>query len=150
MKKLIFTAFATSMLFLGGCATSSGAYTQSDVGNVQIIKRGTVVSAEMINAPDDGAGTILGAIAGGIIGAQFGGTNTDRALAGVGGAIAGGAAGNALNSSTAQKLTIQLDDGTEIQTIKNVNSNSPMSFRNGDRVRVYFEGSRVRNIALAQ
>ncbi|MFW5990075.1 MAG: hypothetical protein ACOCP1_01610, partial [Campylobacterales bacterium] len=87
MKKIIFTALITGMFFLGGCANSSGAYTQSDVGSVEVIKRGTVLSAQMMDAPDDGVGTVIVAIAGGVIGAQFGGTNTDRALAGVGGAL---------------------------------------------------------------
>ena len=124
-------------------------YTQANGGQTQIIKSGTVLSAKMIQVNDDGTGTILGAIAGGLIGAQFGGTNTDKALAGVGGAIAGGALGNTVNSSTGQELTIRLDDGTEIRTVKNVNSNSPMSFRDGDRVRVFFEGGRVAEVVLA-
>lgn len=150
MKKVAYSIAVVTALSFSGCALGGGGgYTQANVGQTQIIKSGTVLSAKMIQVNDDGTGTILGAIAGGLIGAQFGGTNTDKALAGVGGAIAGGALGNTVNSSTGQELTIRLDDGTEIRTVKNVNSNSPMSFRDGDRVRVFFEGGRVAEVVLA-
>jgi len=151
VRKIFYSIVATGLLTFSGCALGGGGgYSQMNVGQTQIVKAGTVVSARMVNVSDDGVGTVLGAIAGGLIGAQFGGTNTDKALAGVGGALAGGALGNTVNSSTGQELTIRLDDGTEIRTVKNVNSNSPMSFRNGDRVRVYFQNSQVADVVLAQ
>jgi len=45
---------------------------------------------------DTAAGTVVGAVAGGVIGNQFGGGADDRAAATIGGAILGGIAGNAI------------------------------------------------------
>lgn len=41
-------------------------------------------------------GTVVGAVAGGAIGSQFGGGSDDRAMAALGGAVLGGIAGNAI------------------------------------------------------
>lgn len=151
MKKIALSLATIALLAFNGCALGGGGgYTQADVGQVQTMVQGTVESANWVNVGDGGGATLLGAIAGGLIGAQFGGTNTDKALAGVGGALAGGAIGNAVNSSSGQELVIKLDNGQQIRTVKNVNSNSPLSFRPGDRVMVYFQGGQVADVRLAR
>ena len=52
LKAQIYALLVGSALILGGCASSSG-YTQSNVGDVKSVKRGTVLEARGLKIGDD-------------------------------------------------------------------------------------------------
>ena len=115
----------SSLLFLGiatvaGCATHKGpnTFNRSEVGAKQTVS----------------AGTVTGAVLGGLAGSTVGGGRGQTAAT-VGGAAAGAAVGNAASSSTAPgvEVTVQLDDGRTVAVVQAGTSNE---FRTGDRVNV--------------
>lgn len=131
---------------------SPDAYNLNEIGGAQETYQGTVTSVETvkIQANNANAGTGIGAVAGGLTGAMFGGGNAKYATA-AGGAILGGIAGNqidkAVNNTTGQRITVRLDqsrNGTRNYTVvQAVGKNNPIYV--GQRVRVIIgnAGSRV-------
>ncbi|HUP92925.1 MAG TPA: glycine zipper 2TM domain-containing protein [Solimonas sp.] len=98
---------------------------------------GTIASIEPVKAKGDasGAGAIMGAIAGGVIGHQFGsGKGNDAATAA--GAIGGGLAGHEIEKNmkgtTYYKVTVMMENGTS----RTVNLNTTQGISVGSRVRV--------------
>ena len=112
---------------------SPNTYNLNEIGGAQETYTGTVTSVEnvKIQANNANTGTGIGAVAGGLTGAMFGGGNAKFATA-AGGAILGGIAGN------------QKRNGTRNYTVVQVASrNNPIQV--GQRVRVIIgnNGSRV-------
>lgn len=134
------------MLGFGGCAARSG-YTQHNVGEVQVVYHGTVVAERVVEIGDEGTGTVLGAIAGGVLGSQVG-KGSGKTAATIGGAVVGGAVGHEVAKSTGQELTISLENGQTITTVMRLDKNNPFYFRKGDRVSVYMTSGRVTQIRL--
>lgn len=119
MNKMLFMSGAVvALLAVSGCAPRIGANNVSIHGAGQMSEtlRGTIVAArpvtisassqEMDNQP--GAGALIGAVGGGLLGSQIG-QGKGSVLAGVAGAAAGGFAGHMIG----QKLTDQ--EGMEYQ-----------------------------------
>lgn len=147
-QSLTFILIALGILLSSGCS-SAHSYNQTSVGQVEQVYRGTVASVRQIDIKDSGAGTVLGAVAGGLIGNQFGPKGSGEKTAGtVIGALGGAYAGNQINQDSGQELIINLDDGREIRTVHRVDKNTPYSFRAGDRVRVYYRGGRFSEIKM--
>ena len=91
MNKLSFL-FALPVVISGlsGCASdiNSNYYSTSSVGQLNQAQGCTVVSVRPIKvSTQNGAGTAVGSIAGGIAGSQIGGGSTAHLLGAVGGAI---------------------------------------------------------------
>jgi len=106
---------------LSGCASDidSNYYSTSSVGQLNQAMGCSVVSVRPIHvATQNGAGTAIGGIAGGIAGSQIGGGNTAHLLGAVGGAILGGMAGNAaqkgLTSQQGYEYIVRLDNGSTV------------------------------------
>lgn len=106
-----------------GCASDidSNYYSTGSVGQVSQAQGCTVVSVRPIKvSTQNGAGTAIGGIAGGIAGSQIGGGNTAHLLGAVGGAILGGFAGNAaqegLTSQQGYEYIVRLDNGNTVST----------------------------------
>ncbi|HJT96936.1 MAG TPA: glycine zipper 2TM domain-containing protein [Rhodanobacteraceae bacterium] len=100
---------------------------------------GTVVGIEQVSRKDDhvGAGTAIGAIAGGVLGSTVGKGN-GRTAATVGGAVAGGAIGHQVEKNNrdrdyAWRFIVDMDSGRRVTVVQRDNSD----IREGDRVRVY-------------
>ncbi len=79
----------------------------------------------------EGTGTLVGAVAGGLIGSQIGGTGRDRLAAGVAGALIGGLIGNRIGAA--------LDDedkrrayAAQVEALEAGPSGAPVSWRNSD------------------
>ena len=99
----------------------SNYYSTGSVGQVSQAQGCTVVSVRPIKvSTQNGAGTAIGGIAGGIAGSQIGGGNTAHLLGAVGGAILGGFAGNAaqegLTSQQGYEYIVRLDNGNTVST----------------------------------
>ena len=102
-------------------AIDSNYYSTGSVGQVSQAQGCTVVSVRPIKvSTQNGAGTAIGGIAGGIAGSQIGGGNTAHLLGAVGGAILGGFAGNAaqegLTSQQGYEYIVRLDNGNTVST----------------------------------
>ena len=115
---------------------SPNTYNLNEIGGAQETYTGTVTSVEnvKIQANNANTGTGIGAVAGGLTGAMFGG-------------IAGNQIDKAVNNTTGERITVRLDqkrNGTRNYTVVQVASrNNPIQV--GQRVRVIIgnNGSRV-------
>ncbi len=101
----IAAASAVAALALAACSTTTTRQTTyypdgSTESHVTVDQQGvgrTYSAYSYDGCRDDAAaGTVVGAVAGGVIGNQFGNGADDRAAATIGGAILGGIAGNAI------------------------------------------------------
>jgi outer membrane lipoprotein SlyB len=125
---------------LGAAVISSGSALARDrdyderSGNC-----GTVTSVEQVKHKDShvGAGTAIGAIAGGVLGSTIG-KGDGRTAATVGGAVAGGAIGHQVEKNNrsadyAWRFGVRMDNGRYVSVTQGDNAD----VREGDRVRVY-------------
>jgi len=99
---------------------------------------GTVVAVQQVKHKDKhlGAGTAIGAIAGGVLGNQVG-KGDGRTAATVGGAVAGGAIGHQVEKSNRDtsyswRFSVDMDNGRRVTVMQADNPD----VQNGDRVRV--------------
>ena len=111
-------------------STYSRPAPYSDEGTVRAIDVIPVASRP------SGAGAVLGAIVGGVVGNQFG-SGSGRALTTIGGAVAGGGAGNAVEQRTRRgdevyRVSVRFDDGS----IRDFDYQQVGNLRVGDRVRL--------------
>jgi len=116
----------------GNCAIAEG---QGDYG--------TVTAIEIYRASDNqpiNAGTVLGGIAGGVIGHQIG-SGRGNTAATVVGTIGGAVVGNEIEKNRVQtpryRITVKLDSGSSLV----VEGKGDVNFRVGDRVGV--DGNRL-------
>ncbi len=133
-------------LFFTGC--SDKLYTQSSVGQIENLHRAEVIAVRDVEIKDDGSGMVIGGVGGGALGSLFGGTTQDKQIATVVGAIAGAALGSQVNKNAGQELLLRLANGSEIVTLHKISKNTPYSFREGDRVKVYMTGGKISRIYL--
>lgn len=122
-KYALLLALPLTAAGIAGCASDidSNYYSTGSVGQVSQVQGCTVVSVRPIKvSTQNGAGTAIGGIAGGIAGSQIGGGNTAHLLGAVGGAILGGFAGNAaqegLTSQQGYEYIVRLDNGNTVST----------------------------------
>ncbi|MFZ5556246.1 MAG: glycine zipper 2TM domain-containing protein [Pseudomonadota bacterium] len=136
----------------GGCADLGGtrygeqAAPVATAGEPETARYGKVTGLEVIQVDKDyqfGVGTVAGAVAGGILGHQFGG-GSGKTLLTIGGALAGAAAGTAaeskLNKQDAQKVTVAMQTGGSVTIVQPVDSR----LKNGMPVRVIGSGGTAR------
>lgn len=122
-KYALLLALPLTAAGIAGCASDidSNYYSTGSVSQVSQAQGCTVVSVRPIKvSTQNGAGTAIGGIAGGIAGSQIGGGNTAHLLGAVGGAILGGFAGNAaqegLTSQQGYEYIVRLDNGNTVST----------------------------------
>lgn len=122
-KYALLLALPLTAAGIAGCASDidSNYYSTGSVGQVSQAQGCTVVSVRPIKvSTQNGTGTAIGGIAGGIAGSQIGGGNTAHLLGAVGGAILGGFAGNAaqegLTSQQGYEYIVRLDNGNTVST----------------------------------
>ncbi|MDR2666628.1 MAG: glycine zipper 2TM domain-containing protein [Holosporales bacterium] len=122
---------------LCGCANdfSGNRYDSANIGEVSKTDSGTVMSLRRVELKDDkiGVGTVLGAVGGGLVGSAFGGGNA-KFLTAAAGAVAGGAAGHAIENKAQDGIeyTIKLDTGAVVTIAQGVTPQISV----GQRVRV--------------
>jgi outer membrane lipoprotein SlyB len=120
-------------LLLGGCASPN-----SRSGDSPVYRQGVVDRIEVLRKGDTNniAGTVLGGIAGGLLGHQVGGGSGQTAatiLGSVGGAVAGNQVQkNARGSNETFRVTVRYDNGAT-ETIHQDDINE---MRVGDKVRI--------------
>lgn len=136
--RLIGSATVITAILLAGCAGpqsrpyDSPTYRQGVVDRIEVIKKGD---------NNNVAGTIIGGIAGGLLGHQIGGGSGQTAatiVGGVGGAVAGSQVQQRTRGANeAFRVTVRFQNGAT-ETIR---QDDISDLRTGDRVRV--EGGRV-------
>ena len=154
LRTLGFAAAAAGVLATAGCATYDQPYAYDSYGApvygsppytvyerpvavVPAEQYGVVESIDLYRAgggPPTGLGAIIGGIAGGIIGHQFGAGHGNTAAT-IGGAVAGGLVGNEIERSNPRdryRIRVRLDNGSVIDLA----DAGEGQLRVGDRVRV--------------
>jgi len=119
---------------LGGARYGERAAPVSSAGEPASARYGRVTGLETVQMDKDykfGIGTVVGAVAGGIIGHQFGG-GTGQTLLTIGGTLAGAAAESKLKKQDAQKVTVAMQSGGTVVIIQSVDSR----LRNGMNVQI--------------
>ncbi|MGH8171587.1 MAG: glycine zipper 2TM domain-containing protein [Rhodanobacteraceae bacterium] len=129
--------FATAAL-LGAAVIGSGSALARNDDDSRCGNCGTVVNVSEVQNKDThlGAGTAIGAVAGGVLGNQVG-KGDGRKAATVAGAVAGGAIGHSVEKSNrethyAWRFSVDMDNGRRVTVTQNDNPD----VRSGDRVRV--------------
>lgn len=153
MKKHLLTGLMASLMILGatGCTPNiSPDVTQaSDANEVQTAVEGVIVSKRVVTVKGDNMiGTLAGAGLGAIAGSAVGGGSRVPAMAAIGGALIGGAAGNAIEN----KMTTQ--QGIEyVIRLTQTDSNTVTVQRTGFRAattKVSSQSSANRYITVVQ
>ncbi|HSH95982.1 MAG TPA: glycine zipper 2TM domain-containing protein [Roseimicrobium sp.] len=133
MKALLLTA----LVILSGCATQSGEIEA---------RYGRVEQLESVMVDGDsrfGVGTVIGAVAGGILGNQIGG-GSGKAVATAAGVVAGGVIGNKVENKhekrPGHRVVVRLDGGGSVGVTQPADQN----LRVGDRVRIDGSGEDAR------
>lgn len=150
MKKNIkFYFLSLVLLVLIGCDYATGSrYGYEEVGQIQVVKFGTVVAVRDIDiiASNSGAGGLAGAATGATVGANAGSGSGELAGAVVG-AVVGGVAGSALEQLIRNRggveYTVTLQNGKTITVAQNI-SEKDIFHNKGDRVMVQINGKYQR------
>ena len=136
----IFSVVAMVSLLLSGCTTESRSgniYSRDQARTSHSVYYGTILRVEdvTIEGSSSGMGTLAGGAVGGVLGSTVGG-GTGRTLSTVGGAIAGGLTGSAIEkgatTSAGVELEVELDNGELLVVVQEKDT----VYRVGDRVRI--------------
>jgi outer membrane lipoprotein SlyB len=146
-NKTILTLFL--FLALSACQFATQTrYGYKEVGQVQVVKFGTVVAVRDIDiiADNSGSGALGGAVTGGTVGANA--ASGSGAVAGaVVGAVIGGNIGSALEQLVRNRggveYTVTLENGKTITVAQNI-SEKDVFHEAGDRVMVQINGEYQR------
>ena len=138
IKRLIAISITGAAILLAGCAAQQPSYNSAPA-----YRQGTVDRIEVIRKGDSNniAGTIIGGIAGGLLGHQIGGGSGQTAatiIGGVGGAVAGNQVQQRTRGANETfRVTVRYENGAT----ETINQEDISDMRTGDRVRV--EGGRI-------
>lgn len=142
MHKLFLIGVMSSLVLLGGCASSlsGSAYERRQARTAQDVQMGMVehVREVQIEGTKSGVGSSAGAVIGGAAGGNAGGGrgSLGRVVGGVAGAVIGGVAGAATEEGVTRQrgleITVKLDSGRMLAVVQA----SDEDFRVGDRVRI--------------
>ena len=148
--KTKFLACLPAVMLFASCAqdTMTGdVYSQRDARQAQAVSTGKITSVRPVKIEGDHtAGTIVGGIAGGLLGSNIGQGRAANTAGAVGGALVGGALGShaqqAMGSRNGIEITVRLDKGGSLSVVQQVNPREQFSV--GDRVRVLSSGGSSR------
>jgi outer membrane lipoprotein SlyB len=139
---------AAICLPLAACGPShtSETYKPSELQRSGQVASGRIIAVEdvPVSGTSSGLGAIGGGVAGGALGASLASGRTGSILAGVGGAIIGSLAGNAVEQGMTRgrgtRFHVQMDDGSVINVVQTNEAN----LQTGDRVMVLEGGGKTR------
>lgn len=122
-------------------------YQKRDIRQAQSVNTGKITSIRRVKIEGDhGAGTLVGAVGGGLLGSQLGKGSAAHTAGAVGGALVGGAVGSHVEQSMGTRngleITVRLDQGGSISVVQEANPRE--LFYVGDRVRVLSSGGSTR------
>lgn len=142
MKKVITVLFVGLILLLSGCARHQGyEYEGRSYTQLKEVRTGEVIDQRFVVVTDDGKGTFLGALVGGVLGSTMGG-GKGKVLTTIGGGVLGGVVGSEAGKANAEELTVALDSGEVVVVVVKGAGN----FLIGDRVRIVMSGRNVETV----
>lgn len=148
MKKgALALALTTGLLFINGCADLGfgSGISPAATESVMTYDTGTVQDVKAVVVKDNGAGTLVGAATGAVLGHMIGG-GRGKDLATLGGGLLGAYAGNQIASANAQELTVRLDNGRGNVVVVA----KGLRFSPGQRVRIVKNGSQLVSVEALQ
>ncbi|MHB1084902.1 MAG: outer membrane lipoprotein [Thiobacillus sp.] len=143
MNQRIAVPLLLAVSLVGGCADmgSLGGTKYGESGSAtarQSDRAGTIARLETIQVDDKyklGVGTAVGAVAGGLLGAGMGDSNTATVAGAVLGGVAGTYAESKIKKQDAQRITVNMRTGGTITLTQ------PLDGRLREGMRVHVEGS---------
>ena len=131
------------VFFVSGCADLGvgGGMSPVVTQSVMTYDTGTVQSVKAVVVKDNGAGTLVGAATGAVLGHMIGG-GRGKDLATLGGGLLGAYAGDQIASANAQELTVRLDNGRGNVVVVA----KGLRFSPGQRIRIVKNGSRLVSV----
>ena len=151
MQKVVLrVVFMGSLFFsLGGCVASlqGDSYSRGETRQIQEVEYGIVIktNAVVIEGQDTGAGSLPGAIVGGIAGSSIGegkGQQIVSILGAVGGAVLGSVFEENVTRTQGLELTIKMESGLVLSIVQEVKSID--EFKKGQAVQVIRQGQLAR------
>jgi len=141
-KSIVSGVLVVSALIMSGCVNTLSLPTisQNSANRVMTYETGTVTAVRDVIIKDNGAGTLLGAVTGAVLGNMIG-KGKGRKLATLGGGLVGAYAGNQSGMANAQELTVHLDKGMDIIVVA-----KGVKFSIGSRVKIIKDGNKVVSI----
>jgi outer membrane lipoprotein SlyB len=149
MKSKLLILISTALLF-SSCAQDSltgDAYSRGEAGMAQSVHMGRITSIRPVQIEGGNeTGSLLGAVAGGLLGSQLGGGHTAHTAGAIGGVLAGSALGShaqkSMSSRNGLEITVKLDRGDSVSVVQEFSPRD--NFTVGSRVRVLSNGGRTR------
>jgi len=141
MRKFLLAISVVMALLLAGCASLEGPeYSGASYQEIKTYEIGTIESIRPVVITDNGAGTFIGALVGGVLGSTVGG-GRGSALATLAGGLGGAYVGSQVNKANAQELSVKLDNGQDIVVVS-----KGKEFIVGDRVKIIKDGNQVDQV----
>ena len=147
LKTLKILSILSLSLMLGACASThrGDAYERDELGKQVTVRKGTVLATRIVKVEGDHEiGTIAGAVIGGALASEAGGSDAVRVAAGVAGAVVGGAIGavaqRKLTEGEALEVIVRHEDEDNAVAII---QDGQESFGAGQKVLVLY-GQRIR------
>jgi len=140
MKKLSYALITALLLMFTGCANKGPEYEAGSYSQIKQISYGEVIENRDVVIKDGGGGKFLGAIVGGVLGSTMG-AGDGKTLMVLGGALAGGYAGNEAGKANAEELTVRLENGEIVVVVT-----KGEVFGVGDRVKIIKDGNKVASV----
>jgi len=135
-------------LALYGCEapTSATTFTPAQAQQAQVVELGVVetVRPVTIQPGPTGVGAVSGAALGGIAAGSNIGRGSGSVAAGIGGAVLGGMAGNAVESRVTRRAGLEIGVRLDSGQLISVTQDADQQFFPGDRVRVLAGPNSVR------
>ena len=146
MKKIILSVTSAMILMLGGCAQTGGIpeVEAQSTKYVMSSQSGVVTDVRAVVVKDEGGGSFLGAVTGGVVGSTMGG-GRGSVLTTLAGGLIGMYVGNELGKSNAQELSVTLDSKEEIVVVS-----KGTAFGIGSRVKIVKRDGRIYNVEAAK
>ena len=149
MKHKSSLIFGIILFLLPSCNFSTQSrYNYSEVGKIQVVNYGTVVSVRDIDIVSNTSGTggLIGGVGGGVGGLHIG-SGGGQIVAGVAGAVGGALVGSALEQAIRKRggveYTVVLRNGKTLTVAQNI-SEKDVLLKKGDRVIVQINGEYQR------
>ena len=141
MKMFFLSTITVVTLFLSGCTTTDGPeYSGNSYQEIKTYETGQVTAIRNVVISDNGAGTFVGALVGGVLGSTVGG-GRGSALATLAGGLGGAYVGSEVNKANAQELSVKLDNGSNIVVVV-----KGKRFVIGDRIKIVKNGNIVEQV----
>ena len=151
VMRVVGTALIASVaasLALSGCETPTSAttFTPAQAQQAQVVEIGVVetVRPVTIQPGPSGVGAVSGAALGGIAAGSNIGRGSGSVAAGIGGAVLGGMAGNAVESRVTRRAGLEIGVRLESGQLISVTQDADQQFFPGDNVRVLWGANSVR------